>query len=265
MAPPPTQLTHLIHPPAAHSPPITPLCPWQGLDMAGVDALLELLMQEQRAHPGYLGGLVRPSQQLRQHTPPAGLSTEGAQAVRQASVRLFADLGLRDFAQFSGWVLPPRSQGGDQQQQQQQQQQRGGGEAAEAAEEQQQRPRTFAELLDIDAQVRAQQQQAASSAVSSADRAAALDTTAAPAGDVPPSPLLAAELAEAAAAAGEKSAVRYGWYNGLQLDDSIRTTGEQAAEALAPFQRCGGGWRGCGLRRRLVAWTGGGVGCRWLR
>lgn len=232
----------------------------QGLDLEGVDALFSLLRQEQRAHPGYLGGLARPSQQLRQHTPPVGLSAEGTQAVRQVSVKLFQVLGLRDLAQFSGWVLPEQLEQRTEQQPAAEQQaaEQAAAAGVEGTEQQQQdrRGKSFAELLAIDAAVRAEQAAADSAAVSSADREGALDTTAAASSssEVLSSAFLQESLVEAegAAAAGRS----YGSYNGIQIDDSYRMSPEDALAAMAPFHRCAelAGWASWGGDRRWLAW-----------
>lgn len=232
---------------------LTPILPLllnlQGLDPEGVEALLSVIQQEHAAHPGYLGGRGRPSQQLRQSTPPAGMSAEATEGVRQASLALFQQLGLRDYAQFSGWVLPPRPEqdalaarlAAEQAQEQ-------------AAQEQQQRPRgkSFAELAAMDAELRSELE-AAASTISAADRAAAVDTTAGASGsegeaagsegEVEPSQLLAGELQLAEAEAEAESAALaelerdYGQYNGIAIDGSTRLTSEQAIEAMAPYQR----------------------------
>ncbi|KAI7845525.1 hypothetical protein COHA_000948 [Chlorella ohadii] len=221
----------------------------EGLDPEGVEALLSVIQQEHAAHPGYLGGRGRSSQQLRQSTPPAGMSAEATEGVRQASLALFQQLGLRDYAQFSGWVLPPRPEqdalaarlAAEQAQEQ-------------AAQEQQQRPRgkSFAELAAMDAELRSELE-AAASTISAADRAAAVDTTAGASGsegeaagsegEVEPSQLLAGELQLAEAEAEAESAALaelerdYGQYNGIAIDGSTRLTSEQAIEAMAPYQR----------------------------
>ncbi|KAL4445330.1 hypothetical protein ABPG77_011155 [Micractinium sp. CCAP 211/92] len=213
----------------------------EGLDMEGVDALVSLLRQECSAHPGYVGGPATPTQQQRQSTPPASLSAEAVQSIRQASVKLFGELGLRDYAQFSGWVLPPQaaqaepaaaSDAGAE------------GEQQQAAEDQQQQQRragkSFAELLEIDAAARRQAAAAvagASSAagITSADRAGATDTTAeAPASSG--SALLDAELA-AAAAAGAADGGDYGVYNGIRIDGTFRVTNEEKVEASTGTHR----------------------------
>ena len=217
----------------------------QGLDPEGVEALLELLRQEQRSHPGYLGGVGSPSQQLRQSTPPAALSAEATQAVRQASAKLFQGLGLRDYAQFSGWVLPPRQPEleqalneaaaleAEQQKQQQQQQQDAEEQQQEQEEQQKTRGRSFAELQAIDEAVRAEAEAArAASGFGGADdratdRAGAADTSAA-------SGFLGADLA---AAQGEAAAAAdYGVFSGIVIDDSYRPTCDQILE-LGPFGR----------------------------
>lgn len=231
-----------------------------------MEALLSVIQQEQQAHPGYLGGKARPSQQLRQSTPPAGLSAEATEGVRQASLALFQRLGLRDYAQFSGWVLPPRPA--------QDAAAAAAAAAAQQAAEQEQeqqrlRGKSFAELAALDAELRAELQAAASS-VSAADRAAAVDTTAG-AADAASSvdeaagseeeeegvaseeqpeessslldQLLAAELERAEAEAqAEATALaerdrNYGVYNGIAIDGSYRLTSEEAMEAMAPYQR----------------------------
>lgn len=192
-----------------------------------MDALLGLLRREGRAHPGYRGGAARASQQLRQSTPPAGVSVEAAQAVRQASVKLFQQLGLRDYAQFSGWVLPARAleaqvaaaAGGAEEQQGEQQQ----GE--------QQRPmgRSFAELQAINEELR-QGAGGGGAGISAADRAGALDTTAAsPSGAAGGSSLLAGELALAEAEAA--AARSYGTYNGIVIDEGVRPVTDETIDA----------------------------------
>lgn len=257
----------------------------QGLDPEGVEALLSVIQQEQQAHPGYLGGKARPSQQLRQSTPPAGLSAEATEGVRQASLALFQRLGLRDYAQFSGWVLPPRPA--------QDAAAAAAAAAQQEAEQEQQEQRlpgkSFAELAALDAELRAELEAAASS-VSAADRAAAVDTTAG-AADAASSvdeaagseeeeegvateeqpeessslldQLLAAELERAEAEAqAEATALaerdrNYGVYNGIAIDGSYRLTSEEAMEAMAPYQRCGGqGGVGSRLTSPPLGWLG---------
>lgn len=209
--------------------------------MEGVDALVSLLRQESSAHPGYVGGPATPSQQQRQSTPPVSLSAEAVQSIRQASVKLFGELGLQDYAQFSGWVLPPQAAPaeaapeagaglGEEEEQQ------------AAKEERQQRRRagkSYAELLELDAAARSQAAAAAGGAggsgITAADRAGATDTTA----DPPPSSgsaLLDAELA-AATAAGAADGGDYGWYNGIRIDGSTRVTNEEAVEASTGAHR----------------------------
>lgn len=247
--------------PSAYAPP-TPTSR-QGLDSEVVDALLSVVRQEQQAHPGYLGGKGRPSQQLRQSTPPAGLSAEATEGVQQASLALFQRLGLRDYAQFSGWVLPQRPEQDDRLAAQLAAQQ-----AAQQAEQQQQRQRgkSFAELAALDAELRAGLEAAATS-ISAADRAAAVDTTAGSAdasgseeeeeasssgeeaagsADAEPSllnQLLADELQRAEAEAEAEGAAlaelerNYGEYNGITIDGTYRLTPDQAMEMMAPHQR----------------------------
>ncbi|KAL4428078.1 hypothetical protein ABPG75_002167 [Micractinium tetrahymenae] len=220
----------------------------EGLDMEGVDALVSLLRQESRAHPGYLGGAATPTQQQRQSTPPASLSAEAVHSIRQASVKLFGELGLRDFAQFSGWVLPPQAaaaagaeEEAGQQQQQQQQQQEAEAAAEEGERQRQRRPgKSFAELLEIDAAARAQAAAAAaggagSPGITAADRAGATDTTAdPPAGSG--SALLDADLAAAEAAAAADGG-DYGWYNDIRIDSTVRITNEESVEAATGTHR----------------------------
>ncbi|GAB4817483.1 hypothetical protein N2152v2_004529 [Parachlorella kessleri] len=80
----------------------------QGEDAEEVDAYVDSVVAESSIHPAYLGGPATPTQQLRRATPPAGLGAEASQALRRAATKLFQELGLRDYAQFSGWVLPAR-------------------------------------------------------------------------------------------------------------------------------------------------------------
>eukprot|EP00887_Chlorella_sp_A99_P002563 scaffold6.g2563.t1 len=79
----------------------------EGWDEQGVDSLLSILHREATTHPGYVGGQpATPTQQLRHSLPPAGLPAEVSESVRLAAVKAFNDLGLRDYAQFTAWVLP---------------------------------------------------------------------------------------------------------------------------------------------------------------
>ena len=228
-------------------PSLPPSC--QGLDAEGVDALLELLRQEQATHPGYLGGPASASQQLRQSTPPAGLSAEASEAIRQASVALFQRLGLRDCAQFSGWVLPPaRVQRGAAPPAAAEQ---AGEPSAAQAVGQPGTPRSFAELLEVDAAERAAATGPPGVGISPADRATATDTTADTAlggggsfrggGSFLGGELAVAEAAAAAAAPGST----YGVYNGVVLDEATRRTNEEAVEEATGAYRCG---------RPLAAW-----------
>jgi hypothetical protein len=211
-----------------------------------VDALLELARQERRAHPGHVGGPAGPSQQLRQSTPPEGLSVEATRRVQQASVKLFQQLGLRDYAHFGGWVLPPREerpsvwQRLEAEQQQQQQQQQG-------TEQQQQRGSSFAELQAIDAAARAEsaaavaewQGAADAAGISSTDRATATDTTAeeAAGGSSGGDAQQAGALSKAGEGGGAGGGGDYGWFNGILLDDSVRPTSDEIL-AEGPFGRC---------------------------
>jgi hypothetical protein len=269
---------HSLSAVAMHNPSRTalftpaPRCLPQGLDKRGVESVLEALRQQQQAHPGYLGGLGSPSCQLRQSTPPASLGAEAAQAIRRASVRLFGDLGLRDYAQFSGWVLPARAEAegedaeGEQQEQQQQQQQHSPGVLEQQQAEQQraqQRPqdeqqqqqqgqqqeqqaqrraKTFGELQAIDAAARAEAAAAAPKpAVSAADRAGVTDTTAGTASGSGPTDSAANEdagqqLAVSEAGGQLQGPADYGHYNGIRIDDSYRPTADEVL-AAGPYGR----------------------------
>ena len=210
-------------------------------------------------HPAHLGGPGSASQQLRQSTPPAHLSVAATQAIRQASVKLFQELGLRDYAQFSGWVLQQQQQaegssGGAaaaQQAEQQQQQQEEEDEEDEEEEEGEQQPkgRSFAELLELDAAARAEAAAAAAAALGgsgilASDRADALDTSSAAASGAP------AEAADGPSSGGggdasgsaslevaAPSGGTYGTYNGLVLDDGVRPNSEDALEFMAGLNR----------------------------
>jgi hypothetical protein len=228
--------------------------PSQGVDEEVVAALLELMRQEQLAHPALLGGAGSQSQQLRQSTPPASLTAEATQALRHASVKLFQELGLRDYAQFSGWLLPQQPKAAPASvleaalEQQQQWQEK------EEAQVQQRRGKSFAELEAIDAAARAEAAAAAASApanddsaaaaaaaaaaasISSDDREGATDTTAGYA-----AARSAAEqdvaLTSGAAAAGGGAAADYGSYLGFAIDDSVRQTADSVLVEGAQFGR----------------------------
>jgi hypothetical protein len=229
----------------------------QGLDEEGVDALLTLLRQEQQVHPAHLGGSGSASQQLRQSTPPAHLSVAATQAIRQASVKLFQELGLRDYAQFSGWVLQQQQQaegsssGAAAAQQAEQQQQEDDEEEEEEEEEQQPKGRSFAELLELDAAARAEAAAAAAAALGgsgilASDRAGALDTSSAAASGAPAD---AADGPSSSSGGGGNasgstslevaapSGGTYGTYNGLVLDDGVRPNSEDALEFMAGLNR----------------------------
>ncbi len=85
--------------------PASPTRTLQGLDPDGVDLMLEEWRRESRAHPSLLGTRSTATQQLRHLTPPA-LPPRVVEGIRHAAASLFARLGLTDYAQFSGWVLP---------------------------------------------------------------------------------------------------------------------------------------------------------------
>jgi hypothetical protein len=181
------------------------------------------------------------------------------QAIRQASVKLFQELGLRDYAQFSGWVLQQQQQaegssgGAAAAQQAEQQQQEEEDEEDEEEEEGEQQPkgRSFAELLELDAAARAEAAAAAAAALGgsgilASDRADALDTSSAAASGAP------AEAADgpssssggggdasgsASLEVAAPSGGTYGTYNGLVLDDGVRPNSEDALEFMAGLNR----------------------------
>jgi hypothetical protein len=214
----------------------------QGKDGAAVDALSALWLEERRQHPALLGGAAAaPTQQLRHATPPASLGGGVAEGIRAAAARLFADLGLQDFAQFSGWVVP---QAGDPQLARGAallaDLRAGGGEPAPAAPSS---ARPFSELLELDAAERA--------AAARRDAAVLGGAAAAPAG-LPGG--AAVDVAAYGQAADEEDAgsalanapvlraqgdmfttkreVLYGQFAGFEIDG--RTRGELLAETPAP-------------------------------
>ena len=105
-------------------------------------------------------------------------------------------------------------------------------EQARQAQQQRAQPKTFAELLAVDAEARAEQAAArGGSGITPADRAQAVDTT----GGEPGSSLLAGELAAAEAAAAAEGS--YGVFQGIAIDDTYRPTFEDGLREQAPFQR----------------------------
>lgn len=81
-----------------------------GEESSKVDALCALTLEDNKMHPAFFGGsAATATQQIMHSTPPASLSTDTSMKIRTASLKLFKDLGLRDFAQFSGWIIPEDS------------------------------------------------------------------------------------------------------------------------------------------------------------
>lgn len=77
-----------------------------GQDADKVAALVAMEKESRKLPPGALGGLPLPTQRAAHSTPPASLPAGVAENIRLAAAKLFHDLGLKDFARFSGWVVP---------------------------------------------------------------------------------------------------------------------------------------------------------------
>ena len=78
----------------------------EGMDAEKLSALVELEKEARRLPPGALGQLPLPSQRAVNITPPISFPAQVSTNIRLAAAKLFQDLGLRDFATFSGWVVP---------------------------------------------------------------------------------------------------------------------------------------------------------------
>ena len=77
-----------------------------GKDAEKIAALVEMEKETRRLPVGALGKLALPTQRALHSTPPASLPSGVSENIRIAAAKLFSDLGLTDFAEFSGWVVP---------------------------------------------------------------------------------------------------------------------------------------------------------------
>jgi hypothetical protein len=213
----------------------------EGEDAEKVAALVAMEKESRRLPPGALGGMPLSSQRAVHTTPPVSLPPGVAENIRLASAKLFGELGLQDFAQFSGWVvledslqeagLTPAAE----LLRQAEEASKNGASGNGATNEQQQQatPKTFAELaaLHEEEQSRlAQEAQAfsdssSSTSVSQADKSEAVD--------IQDYGFAADEEEEEAAFANlpvlretgegtERAPVQYGMFAGMMLDDRTR-------------------------------------------
>jgi hypothetical protein len=211
----------------------------EGEDEEKVTALVAMEKESRRLPPGALGSMPLPSQRAVHTTPPVSLPPGVAENIRLASAKLFSELGIQDFAQFSGWVVPDDAL-----------QEAGLAPAAEllrlaeeagkngngTSVEQDTTPKTFAELAALHEQEQARLTEEAhtfatasssnsANGVSQADKSAAVDIQ---------DYALAADEEEEEAAfanlpvlreAGEgvlSAPVQYGMFAGMMLDNRTR-------------------------------------------
>jgi hypothetical protein len=178
-----------------------------GADPAAADALAALWREERRAPPGALGRPGGRAQAPRHATPPAALPPAAAEAARRAAAQLFAKLGLRDYAEFAGWVAPeaPAAAAGLEPALELLTRARAAAAAPVAdAAAPRVRAAPFSELAALGAD--------AEPAVSAADRAGALDVGAAPARPPPDRYSESPVTVE----------VQYGLFEGVELDGRTR-------------------------------------------
>lgn len=78
----------------------------QGEDEHELSRMEQLVKEEQSIHPVIFGAPASTTQRIVHSTPPKSIPVEASEKIRLAAARLFVDLGLEDFAQFTGWVVP---------------------------------------------------------------------------------------------------------------------------------------------------------------
>lgn len=212
----------------------------EGEDAEKVAALVEMEKESRRLPPGALGGMPLSSQRAVHTTPPVSLPLGVAENIRLASAKLFGELGIQDFAQFSGWVVPEDAlqEAGlapaAELLRQAEKASKNGAQGNGASNEQKQAtPKTFAELAALHEQEQARLAQEAqafsgsssSNSVSQADKSAAVD--------IQDYAFAADEEEEEAAFANlpvlreagegaDRAPVQYGMFAGMMLDDRTR-------------------------------------------
>lgn len=219
----------------------------EGEDAEKVAALVAMEIESRRLPPGALGGMPLSSQRAVHTTPPVSLPPGVAENIRLASAKMFGELGIQDFAQFSGWVVPEdalREAGltpAAEILRQAEEASKNGASGNGATDEQQQAtPKTFGELAALHEQEQARLAQAfsgpsSSNSVSQADKSAAVD--------IQDYGFAADEEEEEAAFANlpvlreagegtDRAPVQYGMFAGMMLDD--RTRGDLLNENPAP-------------------------------
>ena len=83
----------------------------EGTPPKKAEATMILNREGLRCDPAVLGGLVgHRAQRILTHTPPKSLPSDAVLSIRLAAAKLFQDLDLKDFAEFSGWLVPDTSQ-----------------------------------------------------------------------------------------------------------------------------------------------------------
>ncbi len=207
-----------------------------GEDAEKVAALVEMEKESRRLPPGALGGMPLSSQRAVHTTPPVSLPAGVAENIRLASAKLFSELGIQDFAQFSGWVVPDNAlqvAGLAPAAELLRQSEEASKNGAEKNQQLQATPKTFAELAALHEQEQARLTEEAqafspsnsSSNVSQADKFAAVD--------IQDYALAADEEEEEAALANlpvlreagegaERAPVQYGTFAGMMLDGRTR-------------------------------------------
>lgn len=206
-----------------------------GQDPEKVDALMALMLEESQLHPAIMGGQASASQHIVHATPPSSLPASTVENIRAAAAKLFVDLEIRDFAQFSGWVVPDdpvaaaglgpamdlwaQVNAGEAQ----------GGVNDNGAAPQPSKGKTFAELAQIDAAERAalaaEMRSVGGAGVTAEDIAGAVDVeiyTHEADKDEPDAALANGPVLREVGESLDSAPVRYGKFAGFELGDLTR-------------------------------------------
>lgn len=195
----------------------------QGQDSMAMDEQQALTLDGHRLHPSALGYLASPTARLSLSTPPANIRPEVVDGIRSAAMKLFRDLGLKDFAQFRGWVVPVVDSDGADQSVQAQNGSEGGSSEVIGPAEPSRRGRPFAELqAEFENEQEALNQEAGLGVVSAHEKAGAVDVVASDAQS--DSKDVGTETIQSLAEPGEAQlrSLQYGNFAGIELDDRTR-------------------------------------------
>jgi hypothetical protein len=81
----------------------------EGEDEHELNKMEQLVKEGESIHPVTFGTAASATQRIVHSTPPKSIPVQVSERIRLAAARLFDDLGLEDFAQFTGWVVPEES------------------------------------------------------------------------------------------------------------------------------------------------------------